>query len=76
MELTRLERKKRKFEDEESRDWLVERRLELSSLLGNFLKQEKEREKMTKDLLIKMNEQREQDQAMFWLVQFQFGFEK
>ena len=68
-ELTRLEQKKRQFEDEETADWLEQRRLELSEMLGVFLKQEKERELLAQELLVKMNEQREQDQAMFWLVQ-------
>jgi len=71
LELTRLEQKKRQFEDEETADWLEQRRLELSEMLGVFLKQEKERELLAQELLVKMNEQREQDQAMFWLVQFQ-----
>ena len=69
LELTRLEQKKRQYEDEETADWLEQRRLELSEMLGVFLKQEKERELLAQELLVKMNEQREQDQAMFWLVQ-------
>lgn len=71
LELTRLEQKKRQFEDEETAYWLEQRRLELSEMLGVFLKQEKEKELLAQELLNKMNEQREQDQAMFWLVQFQ-----
>ena len=71
LELTRLEQKQRLFEDEATADWLEERRLELSSLLGSFIKKEKEREQMSAELLIKMDQQKEQDQSMFWLVQFQ-----
>ena len=73
-------------DDAASLEWLEERRLALSELLGTFLKQEKERNEQMHALMIKMDEQvthlnylknlinlkkREQDQAMFWLVQFQ-----
>ena len=69
-----LELKKQESEQELNKEWLEDRRLELSGLLGQFLKEEKEREKMAKGLLVKMEEQKEQDQAMFWLVQFQVWF--
>lgn len=69
-----LELKKQENQQELNKEWLEDRRLELSGLLGQFLKQEKEREFMAKGLLVKMEEQREQDQATFWLVQFQVSF--
>ena len=69
-----LELKKQESEQELNKEWLEDRRLELSGLLGQFLKEEKEREKIAKGLLVKMEEQKEQDQAMFWLVQFQVWF--
>ena len=69
-----LELKKQENQQELNKEWLEDRRLELSGLLGQFLKQEKEREFMAKGLLVKMEEQKEQDQAMFWLVQFQVSF--
>jgi len=69
--LTALELKKQETDQEINKEWLEDRRLELSGLLGQFLKQETEREGMAKMLLGKMEDQREQDQATFWLVQFQ-----
>ena len=44
-------------DDEASLEWLEERRLQLSELLGTFLKQEKERSQQTKELLVKMDQQ-------------------
>ena len=56
-ELTRLEVQRREKDDAASLEWLEERRLHLSEMLGTFLKQEKEREQQTKDLVIKMDQQ-------------------
>lgn len=66
-----MEIKKQQVDKEQNKEWLEDRRLELSGLLGQFLKQETEREAMAMALLGKMQDQREQDQATFWLVQFQ-----
>ena len=44
-------------DDQASLEWLEERRLQLSELLGTFLKQEKERSHQTNELLIKMDQQ-------------------
>jgi hypothetical protein len=63
--------KKQDLDKELNQEWLEDRRLELSGLLGQFIKQETEREHMAQELVIQMENQREQDQATFWLVQFQ-----
>ena len=44
-------------DDAASLEWLEERRLALSELLGTFLKQEKERNEQMHALMIKMDEQ-------------------
>ena len=55
--MTRLEVQRREKDDAASLEWLEERRLHLSEMLGTFLKQEKEREQQTKELVIKMDQQ-------------------
>lgn len=55
--MTRLEVQRREKDDAASLEWLEDRRLQLSEMLGIFLKQEKEREQETKELVVKMDQQ-------------------
>uniref|UniRef100_H2Z871 Uncharacterized protein n=1 Tax=Ciona savignyi TaxID=51511 RepID=H2Z871_CIOSA len=71
IQLTQIEAKRNMHKIEQDKQTLWAIRNNLTELLVQLLKEKDQREEMVKLRLIEMEEQREDDQIDFWLVQYQ-----
>merc|ERR1712210_431447 len=69
--ITMMEVDRQNVENKEMMHLLGERRMEMSSLLGKFLKDEKCRKEEAREYLDQMEKSRQQNEALFWVRQFE-----
>ncbi|XP_078489106.1 zinc finger protein isoform X2 [Ciona intestinalis] len=69
--LTQIEAQRNKHRIDQDKQTLSLIRNELTDLLIQLLKEKDQREEMVKSRLVEMEQQREDDQVDFWLVQYQ-----